>query len=173
MMPVVIPVTTPEASTVAMLISPLVHVPPSIVLVSVVVPPVQSVKVPEIAGGMGFTLMFAVLTAKSGVTHPAAFCTEVIVKVVVPELNNIVVKKLPEVGPIVNMDVRPVAVLGALRLYVTMYVPAPRLLQLIVIVELVLAQTSVADGGRRVVRSGLGVTDIVVAAEIAVGDVMH
>ena len=56
-MPVPVPVTTPDAEpTVATPVALLVHVPPLVVLVSVVVIPTQVLAVPAIASGSGLTV---------------------------------------------------------------------------------------------------------------------
>ena len=51
-----IPVTKPVDTTVAIAVLPLLQLPPVRVLVSVVVPPVASVAVPPMVGGLLFTV---------------------------------------------------------------------------------------------------------------------
>ncbi len=60
-MPVLMPVTEPVASpTVALLVLPLIHVPPDDVLLSVVFEPTQTDTSPVIAGGAEFTVTIVV-----------------------------------------------------------------------------------------------------------------
>ncbi len=60
-MPVLIPVTTPEASTVALEGLPLVHVPPGTGFVSVIVEPIQTVLLPDMGPGAALTVTDFVL----------------------------------------------------------------------------------------------------------------
>jgi len=48
--------TTPEEDTVAMLVLPLLHDPPGVASLRLVVDPTQNVVAPAIAGGVGFTV---------------------------------------------------------------------------------------------------------------------
>ncbi len=82
--PVPIPVTSPVASPiVALLVFPLIHVPPEAALVSVVFEPTQTVPSPVIAGGAGVTVttvvrmheletvyVIVVVPIETGVTTP-------------------------------------------------------------------------------------------------------
>jgi hypothetical protein len=56
--PVTIPVELPTEATVLLL---LVHVPPDIVLLNIVVCPEHTVGVPVLAGGTGFTVITVVI----------------------------------------------------------------------------------------------------------------
>jgi hypothetical protein len=54
------PETTPDVPIEAIAVLLLLHVPPAVILESVVVSPVQSPPVPEIAKGVGFTRIVVV-----------------------------------------------------------------------------------------------------------------
>ena len=58
--PEVTPVTTPEAFIVAVVAPPLLHVPPVVASLNVVVPGAHTVIVPVIADGIVFTVTIAV-----------------------------------------------------------------------------------------------------------------
>ena len=58
--PVATPLTTPVALTVAMAVLLLLHAPPAVASLSVVVPPTHNVVVPVITAGSGVTVTTAV-----------------------------------------------------------------------------------------------------------------
>ena len=90
--PEVIPVTRPEALTVAMATLPLVQLPPGSVLLRAVVPPIQAVCDPVIPAGAGLTVIVVVAV------HP-----EVSVNVIVAVPAEMPVTR-PEAEPIVATD---------------------------------------------------------------------
>ena len=58
--PAVPPVTTPDVDTVAVVLLPVLQVPPVVVSVNAVVIPSHTVGVPPIVAGSAFTVTFAV-----------------------------------------------------------------------------------------------------------------
>ena len=65
-MPAEIPVTTLDALMVATALLLLVHVPPPVTSISVVVKPIHTLAVPVMAPGMGFTVMVFVVLQPVG-----------------------------------------------------------------------------------------------------------
>lgn len=113
--PVIVPIVPPAVATDELL---LLQVPPP-ASVNVVVRPLQTTGVPEIAAGMGVTVKVTALPLDGLEEQPDEFVTDVIVNVVdpVPEKAGDVNVPLPEA--IVTVAVLPVAVFAPLRLYVT------------------------------------------------------
>lgn len=100
-----IPVTRPVDTTVAMAVLPLLHVPPVRVLVSVVVPPVASVAVPPMVGGLLLTVTTLVTRQPPAIVYDIV-TTPPVIPVTIP----VVLPTVPTVRPLL-LQVPPVVVL--------------------------------------------------------------
>jgi len=108
------PVTMPVEPTVAMAVEPLVHVPPPVTSLRVVVAPAHNVPVPVMGEGAGFTVTALVTKAE----QPAPFVTVYVMvaeptatPVTTPEVLTVAMEVLPlvHVPPGVASNKEPVA----------------------------------------------------------------
>jgi len=130
------PVTTPvPATTVARPVLLLVHVPPAVPEVTVIVEPTQTGPGTKIAEGLALTVKPATLPDDTVLEQPVELVIEVITIVVAPEFASDVVVKVPVFAAIVTEPTTPVAEFAPTTLYVTLYVPAARLVEVIVTVD--------------------------------------
>jgi len=113
----------------------LVHVPPEVPEVTVIVDPTQTLPGTKIEDGLALTLKPATLPDDTVLEQPVAFVIEVITIVVAPEFANDVVVKFPVLAAMVTDPTTPVAEFAPTMLYVTLYVPAARLVELMVTVD--------------------------------------
>ena len=114
-----IPVTTPvPATTVAIPVLLLLHVPPAVPSVTVIVEPTHTYcgLGTKIADGFALTVIPATLPLDTALLQPEPLVIEVIMIVVAPELESELVVNVPEPAAMVTEPTTPVAELAPTRL---------------------------------------------------------